>query len=158
MQSRGDNMAISIKRLGAGDETILEFLALHDAEFDVEDRSVAGQPLSPEKAKRFLEHPDMLFWVAFSSNAVVGFLQCNIILLRSNEALELLLYEIGVHQDWRRRGIGRALLNQMETWMQENTVAVVWVLADNQEAVEFYRSSGFEAEDPQPTYMLRELE
>lgn len=150
-------MTISIKRLSAGDETILEFLALHDAEFDLDERGTPQQPLKPETTKRFLEHPDVLLWVALDENAIVGFLQCNIILLRSRVGQELVLYEIGVHQDWRRQGIGRALLNQMETWMRENNVAVVWVLADNPEAVEFYRSSGFEAEHPQPVYMLREI-
>ncbi len=150
-------MAVSIKQLGAGDEAILEFLATHDADFDLDDRGAPKPPLKPENAKRFLEHPDVLCWVAFEGDAILGFLQCNVILLRSNTGQELVLYEIGVHQDWRRQGIGRALLNQMETWMRENDVDVVWVLADNQEAVEFYRSSGFEAENPQPTYMLREL-
>jgi ribosomal protein S18 acetylase RimI-like enzyme len=150
-------MAVSIKRLGAGDEAILEFLALHDAEFDLDDRGAPRQPLESEKAKHFLENPDVLLWAAFETDVILGFLQCNMIALRSNEGQELVLYEIGVHQDWRRRGIGRALVNQMETWMRENKVGVVWVLADNQEAVEFYRSSGFEIEDPQPVYMLREI-
>ncbi len=150
-------MAVSIKRLGAGDEAILEFLALHDADFDLDDRGAPQQPLKPETTKRFLEHPDVLLWVAFDENTIVGFLQCNVILLRSSNGQELVLYEIGVHQEWRRQGIGRALLNQMETWMRGNKVDVVWVLADNQEAVEFYRSGGFEIENPQPTYMLREL-
>jgi ribosomal protein S18 acetylase RimI-like enzyme len=150
-------MAVTIKRLGASDEAILEFLALHDANFDLDERGAAKSPLEPEKAKRFLEHPDVLVWVAFDENMIVGFLQCNVIFLRSSTGKELVLYEIGVHQNWRRQGIGRALLNQMETWMRENNVDVVWVLTDNQEAAEFYRSSGFEAEHPQPTYMLREL-
>ncbi len=150
-------MAVSIKRLGGGDEAILEFLATHDAEFDLDERGAPQQPLKPETAKRFLEHPDVLCWVAFDENVIAGFLQCNIILLRSSAGQELVLYEIGVHQHWRRQGIGRALLQQMETWMRENQVDTVWVLADNQEAIEFYRSSGFEAEFPQPTYMVREL-
>jgi ribosomal protein S18 acetylase RimI-like enzyme len=150
-------MTISIKRLGANDEAILEFLALHDADFDLDERGTPKPPLEPEAAKRFLDNPDVLLWVAFDETAIVGFLQCNLIFLRSRNGRELVLYEIGVHQNWRRQGVGRALLNQMETWMRENDTDVVWVLADNQEAAEFYRSSGFEAEHPQPTYMLREL-
>jgi ribosomal protein S18 acetylase RimI-like enzyme len=150
-------MAISIKRLGAGDEAILEFLALHDAEFDLGDCGAPQTPLEPEKAKRFLEHSDVLLWVAFDEDKTVGFLQCNVVFLRSSNGQELVLYEIGVHRGWRRQGIGRVLLNQMETWMRENKVDTVWVLADNQEAAEFYRSSGFEAEHPQPVYMLCEL-
>jgi len=44
----------------------------------------------------------------------------------------------------------------MESWMRENGVGAVWVLADP-EAVEFYRACDFEAEEPQPVYMTREL-
>ncbi len=150
-------MTISIKRLGAGDGSILEFLALHDTNFDLDEHGKPGQPLEVETAKKFLENPDVLFWVAFEAKNPIGFLQCNVIHLRSDKGLELLLYEIGVHQDWRRRGIGRALLDQMKSWMRENDIDTVWVLADNQGAVEFYRSSGFEIETPQPTYMLAEL-
>ena len=147
-------MAISIKLLSAGDESILEFLALHDADFDLDDETAPRQPLEPETAKRFLENPDVLFWVAFDEVNPIGFLQCNVLALRSVNGLELVLYEIGVHRAWRRHGVGRALLNQMETWMRENNIDTVWVLGDNQGAVEFYRSSGFEIETPQPTYML----
>ena len=144
----------TIKRLKPGDETILEFLALHDSDFDLDDRGEPSQPLEPEMAKQFLENPGVFCWVAVDDGEVIGFLQCNSLSLRSGKGLELLLYEIGVHHAWRRRGIGRALLDQMERWMRENDIDTVWVLADNQGAVEFYRSSSFEIETPQPTYML----
>ena len=147
-------MAITIKRLGANDEAILEFLALHDSDFDLDDETAPRQPLELETAKRFLENPGVLLWAAFDADEVIGFLQCNVLALRSGRGLELVLYEIGVHRAWRRHGVGRALLNQMETWMRENDIDTVWVLGDNQGAVEFYRSSGFEVETPQPTYML----
>ena len=53
-------MTVSIKRLSTGDEAILEFLALHDADFDLDERGAPQQMLKPEKARRFLEHPDVL--------------------------------------------------------------------------------------------------
>jgi hypothetical protein len=37
-----------------------------------------------------------------------------------------------------------------------NGVGEVWVLADPA-AVEFYRACGFDAEEPQPVYMTREV-
>lgn len=150
-------MALTIKQLEAGDESILEFLALHDSDFDLDDRGEACQPLESEIAKQFLENSDVLFWVAFEAKNPIGFLQCNLIPLRSGNGLELLLYEIGVHQAWRRRGVGRALMVEMVDWMQHKEITTVWVLADNPEAVEFYKNCGFEIESPQPTYMLAEL-
>ena len=147
-------MAVTIKRLSAGDEAVLEFLALHDSDFDVDERGAPGQPLEPKIAKQFLENQDVLFWVAFEEKNPIGFLQCNVVPLRSGQGLELLLYEIGVHHAWRRQGVGKNLMAQMVDWMQHQNLDTVWVLADNPVAVEFYRLSGFEIETPQPVYML----
>jgi ribosomal protein S18 acetylase RimI-like enzyme len=146
-------MRINIERLDIGDEARLEFLALHDADFDLDDETASPQPLEPEAAKRYLENPAVLHWVAVQDQEVLGFLVCNVLGLRSGKS-ELLLYEIGVHRDWRRHGIGNALIQTMKTWMRKNEVVTVWVLGDNEGAVEFYRSSGFEIELPQPRYML----
>ena len=147
-------MAISIKLLSAGDESTLEFLALHDTDFDLDDRGEPSQPLESEMAKQFLENQDVLFWVAFEEKNPIGFLQCNVLPLRSGQGSELLLYEISVHHAWRRQGVGKNLMAQMVDWMQHQNLDTVWVLADNPVAVEFYRSSGFEIETLQPVYML----
>jgi ribosomal protein S18 acetylase RimI-like enzyme len=150
-------MALTIKQLEAGSESILEFLALHDSDFDLDERGKPGQPLELEIAKKFLENPDVLFWVAFDEENPIGFLQCNVVPLRSGQGLELLLYEIGVHYAWRRQGIGKNLMAEMRQWIQKKDISTVWVLADNPEAVEFYKNCGFEIESPQPVYMLAEL-
>jgi ribosomal protein S18 acetylase RimI-like enzyme len=150
-------MNVAIRRLGPGDEAILDLLATEDADFDLEGRGAALEPLKPAMARRYLANPAVLHWVALDGEAVTGFLYCAVIPLRSGEGQELLLYEIGVRTAFRRRGIGSALLAQMEAWMRGNGVAVVWVGADNQGAVEFYREVGFSTEE-QPVYMTREIE
>jgi len=151
-------MSVSIRRLGPGDEATLEMLAKDDADFDLEGR---GEPLIPSKpstARAYLANPSVLHWVASENGAVVGFLYCAYIMLRSDPGHELLLYEIGVRQAARRSGVGRALLDHMETWMKQNGVSEVWVCADNEVAVAFYRGCGFAAEQPQPVYLTRTLE
>lgn len=55
----------------------------------------------------------------------------------------MLLYAIGVRQDERRRGVGRALLDEMRRWTQQAGVSEVWVLADNPGAEAFYIACGF---------------
>lgn len=151
-------MSVSIKRLGPGDEAILELLAREDADFDLEGRGEALTPLKPGAAQRYLANPSVLHWVALEGSVVTGFLYCCLVLLRSGAGQELLLYEVGVRRAWRRKGVGRALLSHMEGWMQSNDVGVVWVCADNQVAVDFYRGCGFASEEPQPLYMTREIE
>ena len=146
---------MTARRLGPGDEAILGVLALEDADFDIGGRGGPRPALGPETARRYLANPAVLFWVAFEGAEVAGFLSCLHVPLRSDEGYEVLLYEIGVRAERRREGVGRALLGELETWMAANGVSVAWVLADNPEAVEFYRACGFEAERYQPVYMMR---
>ena len=70
---------------------------------------------------------------------------------------ELLLYEIGVRISYRREGVGTLLIDNMYGWMKEHEVGFVWVLADNSDAVEFYKTHGFEGDKPQPLYMFRRI-
>jgi len=151
-------MDVSIKRLGPGDEAILELLAREDAEFDLEGRGEPLEPLKPVMAERYLANPAVLHWVARSGDSVVGFLYGIHLPLRSGPGHEVLLYEIGVRQNVRRKGIGRALIDHLERWMQANGVGVVWVSADNEVAREFYSACGFTAEEEQPVYMTRAVE
>lgn len=150
-------MTPSIRRLGPGDEAVLELLATEDADFDLDGRSEALRPLEPAAARRYLANPAVLHWVAVEDGSVTGFLYCLLVPLRSGAGQELLLYEIGVRRAFRRRGTGRALLAHLEGWMRAGGVDVVWVLADNESAVEFYRGCGFTSEDPQPVYLTRDL-
>jgi N-acetylglutamate synthase-like GNAT family acetyltransferase len=54
-------------------------------------------------------------------------------------------------------GSGSTLLREMESWMRAKDIDEVWVLAENEAAVEFYRARGFMAEQPQPVYMVRNM-
>jgi len=151
-------MNVTIKRLGPGDEAILELLTRDDADFDLDGRAEGLLPLKPGVAQRYLANPSVLHWIAFQDGVVTGFLYCVHLLLRSDPGQELLLYEIGVRKAHRRKGVGRALLDHMARWMQSNDVSVVWVCADNQAAVDFYRNCGFAGEEPQPVYMTRTVD
>jgi ribosomal protein S18 acetylase RimI-like enzyme len=151
-------MSVTIKRLGPGDEAILELLAREDADFDLEGRSAELPPLKPSMAQRSLANPSVLHWIAFQDRVVTGFLYCAHLLLRTDPGQELLLYEIGVRKEHRRKGVGRALLDHMARWMQSNEISEVWVCADNRIAVDFYRGCGFTNEEPQPVYMTRTVE
>ncbi|HEY0467231.1 MAG TPA: GNAT family N-acetyltransferase [Polyangiaceae bacterium] len=151
-------MSVAIKRLGPGDEAIIELLAREDADFDLEGRSQALPPLKQNMAQRYLANPGVLHWVAVQDGVVTGFLYCAHLLLRTHPGHELLLYEIGVREAHRRKGVGRALLDHMAHWMQKNDVSEVWVCADNRVAVDFYRGCGFASDEPQPVYLTRTIE
>jgi ribosomal protein S18 acetylase RimI-like enzyme len=139
-------VAFSVRRLGLGDAALLELLAREDADFDLEGRGVPIAPLGPEAARAFLADPGILTCVAEDGGHIVGFLYGHRLLKRAGEVGEALLYEIGVRQTHRRRGIGRALVEALFAWMDEHHLREVWVLADNPAAAEFYGACGFEME------------
>lgn len=151
-------MGVSIKRLGPGDEAILELLLKDDADFDLTGRVAARAPLKPSVAQRYLANPSVLHWIALEDSVVTGFLSCSLLLLRADPGHELVLSEMGVRKVWRSKGVGRALLTHMEIWMRNNDVLEVWVRADNQGAVDFYRSCAFTSVEPQPLYLTRKVE
>jgi GNAT superfamily N-acetyltransferase len=69
--------------------------------------------------------------VGEEDGVVVGHLLCYVELRRAGQMRQLLLYEIGVRQASRRRGIGTALMQSMRRWMNDEGVVEAWVLADN---------------------------
>jgi ribosomal protein S18 acetylase RimI-like enzyme len=144
-----------IRRLGPGDEAILSQLAREDADFDLDERSVAATPLGDADAAAYLTDPHVLHWIAEEDARVAGFLVCHVLRMRSKQPLELVLYEIGVHRDMRRRGIGRALLDECVAWMRERGIHTIWVLADNSGAEAFYLACRFIREREQPTMFVR---
>jgi ribosomal protein S18 acetylase RimI-like enzyme len=147
-------MAASVRRLDGDGAEILAVLARDERDFDVEGRSEPGEPLAVDAARAFLDDPSVLFFVAEDAGQVLGFLSCQLIRRRAAEP-ELLLYEIGVRSAQRRRGIGRALVGAMNDWMDSQAIREVWVLADNDDAVAFYRACGFTVDDGPAIYMTR---
>lgn len=149
-------MTLFVRQLGPGDEAILIRLETHDADFNLAGQAATLRQLDPAAAQRYLANPAVLYWVAIEDDVLVGSLLCILLPVDAHGKFELLLYDIGVHHFWRRRGIGRTLLAEMEHWMRTYGVNDVWVLADNP-AVDFYRSCGFVTKDSQPAYMTRSL-
>jgi GNAT superfamily N-acetyltransferase len=151
-------MAIQVRRLGPGDEVVLEQLAADEPDFDVPGRSQPAEPVSRADAAAYLADPTVLHWVAEDDDYVVGDLLCYVERRSTARPRDLLLYEIGVRERYRRRGIGTSLLEAMRKWMEDESVEEVWVLADNSEAEEFYASFGFVRDEEQPVQMSLSLE
>lgn len=140
-----------------GDEATIEQLVREDADFDIDGRGGDDEALSSAAATRFLEDPAVLFWVAEADGVIAGFLFCHVLSMRHRPARELLLYETGTRKQWRRKGVGRALMNAAFDWMKTNGVDQIWVLADNDGAAEFYRANGFEVPEGMALYLTRDL-
>lgn len=86
---------------------------------------------------------DSLLLVAVEGGAVVG--QCLAHLHRQpDKPTELYLDNLGVSEAFRRRGIGRALVNAAMAWGKARGAALLWVATEpeNAEALGLYRSLG----------------
>ena len=109
-----------------------------------------GMEWDSQQGEKFLKDSNNALFVAFLENQAVGFLTANRLQRFDKRGAEVLLYEIGVREDARQKGIGKALINEVKLWAKESGADEVWVLTNrsNTAAVALYQSVGGETESP----------
>jgi ribosomal protein S18 acetylase RimI-like enzyme len=109
-----------------------------------------------QQGAKFLKDSNNALFVAFLENQAVGFLTANRIQRFDKRGAEVLLYEIGVREDARQKGIGKALVNEVKLWAKESGADEVWVLTNksNTAAVALYQSVGGETESETPDEVM----
>jgi len=128
-----------IERLQSGDEgRVLDAADLFDAE--------------PTAAwtRAFLAREGHHLVMAFTDDgAAVGFVS-GVETIHPDKGVEMFVYELGVHEDHRRLGIARALLDELEAIAIEQGCHGLWVGTedDNVAALATYRSAGYEPPEP----------
>ncbi len=143
---------VDVRRLGPGDEGVLEVLARDEGDFGVDPAAPPRRPTADAAA--YLADPAVLHWVAEDGAEVVGHLLGYDQRRRAAAARQVLVYEIGVRAARRRQGVGRALLAALDAWMAAEGVGQAWLLS-GAEAVAFYEACGFHVAADQPTLMRR---
>lgn len=101
-------------------------------------------------AEKFLAQPNHHILIAFVGAVAAGFVS-GVEITHPDKGTEMLLYELSVEENHRRRGIGKALIQHLILLAKERRCYGMWVLADddNQEALATYRSiSGSTEERP----------
>jgi ribosomal protein S18 acetylase RimI-like enzyme len=140
-------MEIEIRRLEPGDEDVVQRLSANDEGFDVLGRTTAGYPV-PDRAtaSRLLNADYAHHLVAFDGEEPVGHLLAYELLRRHGDEPKMHLYEIGVREDYRRRGIGRRLVEHFAELCRERGARRAFVLTDeaNEAAMAFYAAAGGE--------------
>lgn len=114
--------------------------------FDVLARAFDEDPgsLSDGYLRATLARPDFWALAARADGEVVGALTAHVLPMTRAETRELFLYDLGVHASWRRRGVGRALVDALRDQGARAGIAVVFVPADVDDvhALDFYRAIG----------------
>jgi len=98
-------------------------------------------------AERFLVTPGHHLLLAFEDETAAGFVS-GIELTHPDKGTEMFLYELAVDEPFRRRGIGRALVEALIRIARDRGCYDMWVLTDddNEAALATYRTSGTSAE------------
>src|SRR5690242_3306274 len=103
-------MPLTLRRLDKCDVSLLQRLGTELREFGLDESDQTPEPLSREAAVAYLDDPAVLHWVAQDGEEILGHLQCHLLRRYSGRASELLLYDIGVREHARRRGIAKSLI------------------------------------------------
>ncbi|MEQ4208977.1 GNAT family N-acetyltransferase [Actinopolymorpha sp. B17G11] len=123
---------IRIVRLGP--EDVAEVMAAA-ACFDQQPR--------PDATERFLRTPDHHLLVAYIDGEPVGMVT-GVEMTHPDKGTEMFLYELGVVEGFRNRGIGRALVRRLADLATEHGCYGMWVLTDddNPAAIRAYTAAG----------------
>ncbi len=125
---------VVIRRMGVGDRTAVEGAgSLFDARPDA------------TATDRFLGSSGHHLLIAFEGDAALGFVT-GVEMTHPDKGTEMFLYELGVAEEARGRGIGSALVDALAALARERGCYGMWVLTepDNAAALATYRRAGGE--------------
>jgi ribosomal protein S18 acetylase RimI-like enzyme len=119
----------TIRRLGPGDDAVAARLATYPG---------------PADRAELLTDARAFFLVAFDEDEPVGFVLAHELPRRHGDPSKLFVYEVGVEETHRRRGIATALLGELASLARERGIASGFVPAepDNDAANALYESAG----------------
>lgn len=98
-----------------------------------------GPSDTPEEIQRKIERDPDLFLVAESINEIIG------TIIGAFDGRRGMIYHLAVHNNFRRQGIGQALLSQVEKRLQSKGCikCLLIVMEDNKNAMRFYEECGW---------------
>ena len=132
--------AFEIRRLVVGDRAAAQDMFTLMAEVFGED----SEPLGDDYVDRLLGEDS--FWAlgAFTGPDIVGGLTAHSLPMTRCMASELFIYDLAVHPDYRRQGVGTRLVQELRSAAAQMGISEVFVAADNEDehALDFYRAEG----------------
>jgi ribosomal protein S18 acetylase RimI-like enzyme len=123
------------------------------------DRVVAAGHLfddepKPDATARFLAEPGHHLLVAYQDDVPVGFIT-GVETVHPDKGTEMFLYEMGVAEAYRGRGIGRELVRHLVDLARSKGCYGMWVgtEATNAAALATYRAAGASRDEEQATIL-----
>lgn len=136
-------------------EIRIERMTSVSPEVEPQLNDILDEPWDAGQGRKFLGNSDNALFLAFAGDKVVGFVTGYRLQRLDKNRAEVLLYEIEVIEEYRKRGIGKKLIAALNAWAAEIEAFQSWVLtySDNEAAMAMYKSMGGE-EDPPGTRMF----
>lgn len=138
-------MAITIRKLGPGDEAVLGKVA--DGVFD--------EPVRPDLTRRFLATANYRIFVALDGDCVVG-MATGFTHFHPDKVEEFFVNELGVDDAYRRRGIATRLMRAILAEAKAMGCACAWLGTEhvNGPALALYRRlmTDGDAEEPMSVF------
>lgn len=119
-----------------------------DADLVLAAAGLFDAPPQQELVADFLHRPGHHLHLAFDeAGAAVGFVSA-VEIVHPDKPVELLVYELGVDEGYRRRGVATALLRSLEALANASGMRGLWVVTepDNAAALVTYRRFGADEE------------
>ena len=123
--------------------------AVDDSAVLVRASNLFDNPVSPEGAEDFLRRPGHVLLMATSRDGEgIGFVS-GVEMRHPDKDPEMFIYELGVDEVWRRRGVAKALLLALRDEAVQRGCRSMWTgtEADNEAALATYRSLGAAVDD-----------
>ncbi|MDN5217013.1 GNAT family N-acetyltransferase [Fulvivirgaceae bacterium BMA12] len=134
-----------IKQLTKHDLTDFQQLVVLFMEvFEHEGNTIPGAPY----LKRLLARDDFIAFVVKIDDTVVGGLTAYELRKYYSEISEIFIYDIAVQPKFQRKGLGKRLLSALRDYCGTSKINEIFVAADqdDQQAVDFYHTTGGRAE------------
>jgi aminoglycoside 3-N-acetyltransferase I len=134
-----------IKRLSKQDVPLFkELVGVFQEVFDMED------PVPPKESNllSLLSKPDFVALVVIDRNKVVGGLTAYELQLYYSGTFEMFIYDVGIQPEYRRKGLGKKLMDTLKEHCKQNGIPEFFVPANEEDthALDFYRATGGMAE------------
>ena len=125
---------MDVRRLGVGDEEVVIRLSLDDGR----------TPHTVESARELLVDDTTYYLVAFERDEPIAELLSYALIRRHGDGRMMFVYEIGVREEFRRLGVGRALFDALREHCRGRGIRRAFVITDgsNEPAMAFYASLG----------------